>query len=299
MAAKRLRFCYLMVAPALLLVLMMGIYPMIDTFRISLLQYDLLRIPTEGTPFVGFDNYLTILQNPRFVRALVNTIVFVVIVVSFVLAVGVFIAQVLNHDFRGRVLLRSIVLIPWFIPPVVASGIWLWMFEPQRSPINQGLRFLSLTDSNIRFLTDSATFADVISIPMISVALVRAWGGMPFVILMVLAAMQSIPKDVYEAAEIDGASVIQRFAYITLPMLRPVLAILMTLLFIGGIGAFEVNYVLTRGGPQDLTNVLAVLAYQEAFTFFRFDLAAAISNIILLITGPIAFLYIRAQIRER
>jgi ABC-type sugar transport system permease subunit len=299
MAAKRLRFCYLMVAPALLLVLVMGIYPMIDTFRISLLQYDLLRIPTEGTPFVGFENYLTILQNPRFLRTLMNTIVFVVIVVSSMLAVGVFIAQVLNIEFRGRVLLRSIVLTPWFIPPVVASGIWLWMFEPQRSPINQGLRFLGLTDSNIRFLTDSTTFADVLSIPMLSVALVRAWGGMPFVILMVLAAMQSIPKDIYEAAEIDGASVIQRFTYITLPMLRPVLAILVTLLFIGGIGAFEVNYVLTRGGPQDLTNVLAVLAYQEAFTFFRFDLAAAISNIILLITGPIAFLYIRAQVRER
>jgi len=287
-----------MVAPALIVSLLLGIYPVLDTFRISLMQYDLLRVANEGTPFVGFQNYLEIIRNPQFIQALINTILFTAIAVAAVTMLGLVVSQLLNADFKGRGAVRMIAMIPWFVPPVVASMIWLWMFQTDRSPINQVLRELGLISTNIKFLTDTSTFA-FMSIPMFSVSAVRVWGGLPFVTLFLLAGLQSLPKDVYEAAKIDGAGVLQRFFQITLPMLRPVLSILLILLILGGLGHFDINYIMTKGGPQGLTNLLSILSYQQAFIFFRFDLASAVSTLIVVLTAPLAIYYIINQIRDQ
>jgi ABC-type sugar transport system permease subunit len=293
MTVRRNIFSYLMVAPALLLVLVLGVYPMLDSLRLAMVQYDLMRLDTEGAPFVGFANFQTIFENPRFLGAFVNTIIFAVIAVGSVTLLGLLIAQVLNLNMRGRGVLRSLVLVPWVIPPVVASAIWMWMFQPERSPINQVLKGLGLIDGNIKFLTDAMHTLGPLSIPMLSVSVVRIWGGLAFVTVMILAGLQSIPQDIYESAEIDGAGAFQKFWYVTIPMLRATLAILVTLLFIGGLGHFEINYIMTGGGPSNLTNILAVMAYQQAFTQYRFDLAAAISSVILVLTGIVAAFYIR------
>jgi ABC-type sugar transport system permease subunit len=293
MTVRRNIFSYLMVAPALLLVLALGVYPMLDSLRLAMVQYDLMRLDTEGSPFVGFANFQTIFENPRFLGAFVNTIIFAVIAVGSVTLLGLLIAQVLNQNIRGRGVLRSLVLVPWVIPPVVASAIWMWMFQPERSPINQVLKGLGLIDSNIKFLTDATHTLGPLSIPMLSVSVVRIWGGLAFVTVMILAGLQSIPQDIYESAEIDGAGAFQKFWFVTIPMLRATLAILVTLLFIGGLGHFEINYIMTGGGPSNLTNILAVMAYQQAFTQYRFDLAAAISSVILVLTGIVAAFYIR------
>jgi ABC-type sugar transport system permease subunit len=293
MTTRRNIFSYLMVAPALLLVLLLGVYPMLDSLRLAMVQYDLMRLDTEGSPFVGFANFQTIFANPRFVGAFTNTIIFAVIAVGSVTLLGLLIAQVLNQGIRGRGALRSLVLVPWVIPPVVASAIWMWVFQPERSPINQVLKGLGLIESNIKFLTDATNTLGPLSIPMLAVSTVRIWGGLPFVTVMILAGLQSIPQDIYESAEIDGAGVWHKFWYVTIPMLRATLAILVTLLFIGGLGHFEINYIMTGGGPSNLTNILAVMAYQQAFTQYRFDLAAAISSVILLLTGIVAAFYIR------
>jgi ABC-type sugar transport system permease subunit len=293
MTTRRNIFSYLMVAPALLLVLLLGVYPMLDSLRLAMVQYDLMRLDTEGSPFVGFANFQTIFANPRFVGAFINTIIFAVIAVGSVTLLGLLIAQVLNLGIRGRGALRSLVLVPWVIPPVVASAIWMWVFQPERSPINQVLKGLGLIESNIKFLTDATNTLGPLSIPMLAVSTVRIWGGLPFVTVMILAGLQSIPQDIYESAEIDGAGAFHKFWYVTIPMLRATLAILVTLLFIGGLGHFEVNYIMTGGGPNNLTNILAVMAYQQAFTQYRFDLAAAISSVILVLTGIVAAFYIR------
>jgi multiple sugar transport system permease protein len=293
MTLRRNIFSYIMVAPALLLVLVLGVYPMLDSLRLAMVQYDLMRLDTDGSPFVGFDNFQTIFANPRFLGAFINTIIFAVIAVGSVTLLGLLIAQVLNLSIRGRGALRSLVLVPWVIPPVVASAIWMWVFQPERSPINQVLKALGLIDGNIRFLTDATHTLGPLSIPMLSVSVVRIWGGLPFVTVMILAGLQSIPQDIYESAEIDGAGVLQKFWFVTIPMLRATLAILVTLLFIGGLGHFEINYIMTGGGPSNLTNILAVMAYQQAFTQYRFDLAAAISSVILVLTGIVAAFYIR------
>ena len=293
MTLRRNIFSYLMVAPALLLVLILGVYPMVDSLRLAMVQYDLMRLDTEGSPFVGFANFQTIFANPRFLGAFVNTIIFAVIAVGSVTLLGLLIAQVLNLGIRGRGGLRTLVLVPWVIPPVVASAIWMWVFQPERSPINQVLKALGLIESNIKFLTDATSTLGPLSIPMLAVSTVRIWGGLPFVTVMILAGLQSIPQDIYESAEIDGAGALQKFWFVTIPMLRATLAILVTLLFIGGLGHFEINYIMTGGGPSNLTNILAVMAYQQAFTQYRFDLASAISSVILVLTGIVAVLYIR------
>jgi multiple sugar transport system permease protein len=293
MTLRRNIFSYLMVAPALLLVLVLGVYPMVDSLRLAMVQYDLMRLDTEGSPFVGFANFQTIFANPRFLGAFVNTIIFAVIAVGSVTLLGLLIAQVLNLGIRGRGGLRTLVLVPWVIPPVVASAIWMWVFQPERSPINQVLKALGLIEGNIKFLTDATNTLGPLSIPMLAVSTVRIWGGLPFVTVMILAGLQSIPQDIYESAEIDGAGVLQKFWFVTIPMLRATLAILVTLLFIGGLGHFEINYIMTGGGPSNLTNILAVMAYQQAFTQYRFDLASAISSVILVLTGIVAVLYIR------
>lgn len=299
MARKRDLFCYLMVAPALILVLALGLYPMLASIRMSFLQYDLMLIPTQGTPFVGFENYLSVFAMPDFLQALGNTLAFVVAAVGSVVILGLLVAQVLSREFKGRGMVRTLVLISWFIPPVVAAGIWNWMFQPDRSPINIVLKFLGIITTNVRWLTDSTWVLGPLSLPFLAIALVRVWNGLPFTITFIMAGLQSISHEIYEAAEIDGANGFQRFIFVTLPMIKPVLAILITLLAIGGIGAFDINYIMTGGGPKGLTNVLAVMSYNQAFSQYRFDLAATIANVILTMTGIIGFFYVRHQIKER
>jgi ABC-type sugar transport system permease subunit len=285
-----------MVTPAILMVLLLGIYPMLASIRMSFLQYDLLRMK-DGTPFVGLKNFQDIFADPRFVTAILNTFLFTIIVIGAVIFLGLMIAQLLNMEFRGRGFLRTLILVPWVTPPVVSAMIWMWMFNPERSPLNQILRGLGLIQLNIRWLTDAASFGPF-SIPMLSVSSVRVWNGLAFVTVMILAGLQSIPHELYEAAQIDGAGALARFRYVTVPMVRPVIAILLTLLSLSAMGHFEVNYVMTGGGPRDLTNIVGVLAYQRAFTHYRFDQGAAMTTVILLITSVIAAFYIRSRFRE-
>lgn len=297
MERKKLIFCYLMVAPALLFTLVLGILPMLTSLGISFLEYDLLRIREFGTPFAGLANYKHVLTDERFVQSISNTLLITGIVVVVIIALGLLLAQVMHADYRGRALVRVLICAPWFVPPVVAAAIWSWMLSTSRSPVNAALMDAGLIDSNIRFLSDTDTFLGL-SIPLLSVTAVRIWNGLPFVVIFILAGLQSIPKSLYEAGSVDGASMWHKFRYITLPLLKPILGVLLLLLLITGIGHFEINYIMTGGGPQGQTNVMAVYSYQQAFNSFRFDYAAAASGVIFVITSIICFFYIRAQIND-
>ncbi|SDX56064.1 carbohydrate ABC transporter permease [Litoreibacter albidus] len=297
MERKKLIFCYLMVAPSLLFTVVLGILPMLASLGISFLEYDLLRVRDFGTPFVGVDNYITVLTDARFIQSVWNTLLITGLVVAIVIALGLLLAQVMDAEYRGRALIRVLICAPWFVPPVVAAAIWSWMLSTSRSPLNAALMDAGIIDSNIRFLSDTETIWGI-SIPLLSVTAVRIWNGLPFVVIFILAGLQSIPKSLYEAGSIDGASVWNQFRFITLPLLKPILGVLLLLLLITGIGHFEINYIMTGGGPQGQTNVMAVYAYQQAFNSFRFDYAAAASGVIFVITGIICFFYIRAQLKD-
>jgi ABC-type sugar transport system permease subunit len=297
MTRQKYIFCYLMVAPALLMTLALGVYPMVYSLWMSFVSYDLLRIHEVGTPFVGLANYAAVFSDPRFAQTVVNTILFTILAVSGTVVFGLLLSPVLCAKYRGRTALRMLTCVPWFVPPAVASAIWMWLLNTDRSPINFLLQDVGLTHGNIRFLSDPTTWGPF-SIPMLAVTAVRIWNGLPFAVIFLLAALQSIPGSLYEAAEVDGASILQKFRHVTLPMLRPVLAILLTLLIIGGLGSFEINYIMTGGGPQNLTNIMAVYSYQQAFSFYRFDLASAASGVILILTGFVSVFYLRSQFKK-
>lgn len=290
-------FCLLMVLPAVLLTLFLGLIPMLTSLGWSFLEYDLLRVQEHGTPFVGLENYQTVLGDDRFLRSISNTFLMTGLVVVIAITLGLLLAHAMRAEYRGRAIVRVLICAPWFVPPVVAAAIWTWLMNADRSPINAVLMDLGLIDSNIRFLTDSATWGPF-SIPLLSVTAVRVWNGLPFVVIFLLAGMQSIPRDLYEAVDVDGGNLWSKFRYVTLPLLRPILGVLIMLLLITGIGHFEINYIMTGGGPQDLTNVMAVYSYLQAFSFFRFDLASAAGGLILIITGVICIFYIRTQLRN-
>ncbi|OSP53681.1 hypothetical protein BV911_16650 [Pseudoruegeria sp. SK021] len=286
-----------MVLPAILLTLILGLIPMFTSLGWSFLEYDLLRIQEHGTPFVGLENYRTILSDDRFLRSIANTFLMTGLVVAIALVLGLVLAHVMRAEYRGRVIVRVLICTPWFVPPVVAAAIWAWLLNADRSPINSALMDAGLIESNIRFLTDSSTWGPF-SIPLLSVTAVRIWNGLPFVVIFLLAGMQSIPRDLYEAVDVDGGNLWSKFRHVTLPLLKPILGVLAMLLLITGIGHFEINYIMTGGGPNGLTDVMSVYSYLQAFSFFRFDLASAAGGMVLLITGVISVIYIRSQLRN-
>jgi len=291
-------FCYLMVAPATILVLVLSVSPMFITLRDAFYDRDLLRPASYGVPFIGLEHFRKLLfEEPRFWRTFSNTIMFVILAVSVSTTLGLVMALVLNQNWRIRGLLRSLVLVPWVTPPVVTSGIWIWLYSAERSPINHVLRLLGIIQRPIAFLSNWEAEWGPINLPMLSVASVRVWRGLPFITLMLLAGLQSISEELYEAAEIDGANLWQRFRFVTLPLLWPVLQVLVTLNTINGLGIFDLHYIMTNGGPVDRTNVLAVLLYQNAFEFYKLGYGAAVGVVILLMTGTIATIYLRSVVR--
>jgi len=291
-------FCFVMVAPALAVTLLLGIWPLVSTLIMSFQSYDLLTVQTEGVSWVGFDNYREILSDGRFVQTMFQTVLFTVVAIAIVITLGLFLSQIINAEFRGRAVLRTLIFSPWFVPPVVASAMWLWLLNANTSPINALLMDWGIIERKIRFLTDTTTVGPF-SLPMMSIIAVRVWNGIPFVVIFLLAGLQSIPKSLYEAADIDGAGLWAKFWHVTLPLLRPVLLVLLALLFMGGFGHFEMNYIMTGGGPRNMTNVLAVWTYQEGFQFLRFDKAAAASGIILAMTSVVAVFYLWAQAKDK
>lgn len=290
-------FCYLMIAPAMILTGLLGVYPMISSMIMSFRSYDLLTVRTKGSDWVGLRNYEDILSDDRFLQTISQTVIFTILAVAISVSMGLFLAQIINAKFRGRAIVRTLIFTPWFVPPVVASVVWIWLLNTNSSPFNSLLIDLGLIDRNVRFLTNSDTWGPF-SIPMMSIVAVRVWNGIPFIVIFLLAGLQSIPKSLYEAADMDGANILQKFRHVTLPMLWPVMMVLLALLFMGGFGHFEMNYIMTGGGPRNLTNVLAVWTYQEGFQFLRFDKAAAAGGIILVMTSIISAFYLWAQAKD-
>lgn len=291
MRARRRLFMAVMLAPALVLVGLIGIYPMVDTLRLSLYEHDLYRVAFAGTPFVGFDNFRSLFQEEAFLRTLANTLTFGVIVTAALIAMGLLIAHVLNSEIRGRAILRTISLMPWFVPGVVAAAIWVWIFSPAQSPINQLLQAIGLIDEDIRFLA-STDSVGTISSPLLSISAARIWNGLPLAVVILLAGLQSIGKDVYEAAKLDGASPARTLFSITVPLMMPTISVLTALILIATVGHFELVFLMTGGGPANLTNTLAVYAYQEAFTNGQFGRAGAASSFILIVSAVIGAAYI-------
>ena len=275
---------YLLLAPALLAITAVVLYPMLYNLYLSFFSLNLLR--PESQRFVGLANYTDMLSDPAFWGSLRVTILYTVGSVTLSFLLGLTTALMLNTDCRFRGLARALIVIPWATPWLVTTLVWYIMFNPQIGPINEMLKRLGFIEQGIPWLYQNST-------AMAAIIITTAWREFPTATLLILAGLQSISPEMYEAAAVDGASRWGRFRHITLPSLRAVNLVVLVLLTIAAFKLFTVAWVLTQGGPGDATRVLAVFTYEEAFKFYRVGTASTLATLLFIISAGMIVTYFR------
>ncbi len=272
---------YIMVAPAIILLVVLVAYPFCLALWLSLTNK---TVGTNGS-FVGFHNFTNQLNSQIFRMAFRNTVwyTFLTTVIKFVL--GFALALLLNQEFFGRKFFRAAILMPWIVPSVLSTMAWLWLFDSNLSSLNWLFKHLHLIHKNLPFLTDP-------NWAMGSIVTVNVWRGTPFLAITILAGLQTIPRDLYEAASIDGASLLTKFARITVPLVMPVVTIVLIVSIIGTFSDIQIVYALTGGGPINSTQVLATLSYSSGLKSGLLGQGAAISLYML----PVMLLMVILQV---
>jgi multiple sugar transport system permease protein len=259
-----------LLTPTVLLLLGLVLYPF---FYAIWLGFTDKAVGSAGS-WVGFKNFRYVLGWPQFSAALVNTAIFTVTAVAIKLVLGMAVAVVLNQQIRGRNFFRAFLLLPWVMPAFVVYLVWRWLYDPLSGLINYALLDVGLVSTPIPFLSDRST-------AMISVIVAHSWRAFPFFAISFLAGMQTIAQELYDAAQVDGASRWQQFRHITLPSLYHIIGVVLMLSTIWTANAFEPVYLLTGGGPSDATVVYTLLAYLMGMVNLRLGEAAAVSTLFL------------------
>jgi ABC-type sugar transport system permease subunit len=286
---ERRAFGWLLNAPALLAICVLSAFPIAYSAWISLHRYNLQR--PHAFKFVGLSNYVDIVESPDFWSALWITAEYTVLVVVLVVVLGILIALLLNREFPGRAWIRTLVLLPWAIPPVVNGMMWQWIYDAKVGALNGLLVQIGLIDQYRGWLSfpTSALLALVFS---------EVWSLLPLAVILLLAALQRIPSELYEAASMDGASRLQLFRYVTLPWLSQSLLVVLILQTMSALRAFDVIYVLTSGGPGTATTTLTWQTYLTTFDNLDFGHGNAYAWLVSLITLALALAYFRVLYRR-
>ena len=277
---SELKAAMVFVLPALIGFGVFFLYPTIRGFYFSMTQYNVLG---DTAKWIGFDNYVKIARDPLFWNALSVTLEYVVLNIGFQTVIAIGLAALMQRLTQST-LLRGALLLPWLISNVIAAMLWFWLLDYQIGLANQLLEWLGT--NRIAFFTDEAW-----AIP--TIAFVNVWRHMGYTALLVFAGMQTIPKYVYEAASIDGSSEWSSFWRITLPLIRPVLAMILVITVTGSFQVFDTVAVTTRGGPVNVTRVLQYYIYQKAFGEGQFGYGSAISVILFAILAVLAAIQLR------
>jgi multiple sugar transport system permease protein len=270
-------FPYLLLAPTMLVLLLLTIYPLIYAVKVSLQT-------SAGTWTLG--NFARLFGDRFFAVALWQTFIYTVSALVLEFALGLGLALLLDSQIRARNFFRSLLLIPMMLPPVVVAVVWRLMYNPTFGMINGTLKGWGLDTSRLTWIA-SPTFA------LPSAILVDVWQWTPFVFLILLAGLQGIPQEPYEAAMIDGSSAWQTFRNITLPLLKPAILIALLLRTMDLLRIFDQVFILTQGGPGFATETISLYIYKTAFRFFDFGYAAAMSFVLLVLVNFISIGYIR------
>ena len=270
-----------MLTPALVLVALVAIYPLARTIYDSFTNRQFLE-GIEPTEYVGLQNYRDLLHDTIFRDSIVVTVKFTVITVAFELVLGLIIALVVNSGFKGRGVMRAMMLVPWAIPTVVAAQMWKWMYDDVFGVINDGLIRLHIVDEPVAWISQSST-------ALASVAAVDIWKTTPFVALLLLAGLQVIPNEVYEAADVDGASKWHQFWRITLPLLVPAILVVLVFRTLDALRVFDVFYVFF--GSRLDTQTMAIYTQNTIVATGDVGYGAAMSVAIFLIIGIFVVIY--------
>ena len=271
---NRLTVCFFVLPLAVAIAVFM-VMPIAHAALMSVQYWHMARPSPDGNYFLGFKNYTDVLSDPFFYNSLFITVVYIVVTVSMRFLLGFIAALLLNAKFFGRGIARSLIIIPWAVPEVVACLVFILMYNRDFGIINYLLVNMSLLSNNIAFLQDTQY-----ALP--AAMAVNIWKGFPFVAIMLLAGLQSIPHELYEAATVDGANFLKKTIRITIPSLKPVALIVFLLLVIWTIKDFAIAFLLARGGPSRATEILTIYVYNLAFRSFRFGEAAATGMIMLI-----------------
>ncbi len=268
---------YLLVAPTVAVLLALSIYPLIFAIKTSLQN-------NAGQWTLG--NLARLASDQFFLSALLHTFIYAAVALTFEFFFGLGLALLLDRNLRGRGFFRAIMLAPMMLPPVVVGVVWRLMYNSDFGAINGTLKFFGIHTESLVW-TASPTLA------LLSVIAVDVWQWTPFVFLVLLAGLQAIPQEPYEAARLDGSNAWQTFRYITLPLLKPAILIALLLRTMDLLRVFDQIFILTEGGPGFATETVSLYIYRTAFRFFDFGYAAAMSFVLLILTNIISVLYIR------
>jgi len=283
------QFAFLILAPAAVVIFGVVLIPLVTTFIYSLQNMEL--ISAERGKFLGLWNYLQVLGSAWFWQALGRTLYFTGVSTAFETFLGLLVALLLNTRFLGGRRIIINIIVPWAIPGIVNASIWKWIYNPEYGVLNAVLTRLHVLSQYRAWLSDP-----FLAMNMVIVA--DVWKMTPFAIIFFLAALQFINKSLYEAATVDGAGVFKRFWHITLPYLVPTLSVVVVMRTVEKFKAFDVFYVMTRGGPSNGTKVLVYEAYLKAFANLQYSISSTVSYLIAIIVLIFTVLYIKSMKRR-
>jgi len=275
----------MLIAPTVLIFCAVIVYPLVSALYLSLFR---IYTPTLQGNFVGFANYAELAGSPEFWRSLLNTAVWTVLTLTLQIVFGIAAALMLNQAMLFRSLARSLILFPYFVSTVVAVLVWRWLFNDLYGILNHAAMWAGILDMPLDWLGSMPN-------SMISIVLVGAWKYFPFVVIAVLARLQTIPEPLYEAARIDGAGAWSRFTDVTLPQLREVLVVVVLLRAIWDFKEFDLIYLLTGGGPVIATQTLPLMVYKEAFGLNEMGRASAVAVVMMLVMLVFMLFYLRVN----
>lgn len=295
LARRRVRTAWLFLAPMLFVLAVVAVWPFLRTVYYSFTDASLADL--DARQWVGFDNYFSVLRlpsgrllydgllvDPVWWRAVWNTVRFAVVSVACETMLGMIVALALNAEFKGRGIVRAAILIPWAIPTIVSAKMWQWMLNDQFGIINVVLLNLGLIDDKIAWTASADT-------AMIAVLIVDIWKTTPFMALLILAALQMLPREILEVAKLDGANPWQIFWRVTLPLIRPAVMVAVIFRALDALRIFDLIYVLTPNNVQ--TKSMSIFSRENLFEFDKFAYGSAASTLLFLIIGLLTIAYIR------
>ncbi|HEY7543696.1 MAG TPA: sugar ABC transporter permease [Blastocatellia bacterium] len=278
-------FPYLLVAPAVAVLLALSIYPLLYIVKIS------FQSGSGDDARWTLANFARLFSDSFFRDALLHTLIYAAVALTAEFLLGLGLALLVDRPLRGRNVFRAVLLIPMMLPPVVVGVVWRLMFNPNFGAINGTLKSIGAN-------TDSLTWTASPALALLSVIAVDTWQWTPFMFLILLAGLQAIPQEPYEAAMVDGANWRQTFFHVTLPLLKPAILIALLLRTMDLLRVFDQIFILTEGGPGFATETVSLYIYRAAFRFFDFGYAAAMSFVLLMLTNAISYAYIRLLQRQ-
>jgi multiple sugar transport system permease protein len=281
----------LFVVPAALAIIALFGFPVVKNLTMSFQEYTLRTFFTGRAPWVGLQNYATVVGDDVFSQALVNTALFTVGSILGQFVIGMLLALFFHKSFPLNGPLRALFLLPWLIPLIVGSAAWRSLLEQDSGIVNVTLQNLGIISAPIPWLTSP-------NVALLAIILVNIWIGIPFNLTLLYSGLQDIPEELYEAGSLDGATGWKAFWHITWPNLRAVVSVLLMLGVIYTLKVLDIILGLTQGGPANATQTIATQSYQRSFVEFKFGQGAALSNILILISLVFAVVYLRATRRR-